>query len=102
MDKEVNWIIEFENILGDYKNTIEWLITNIEDVSEKHPNGEQAGKPKPYYFSAHGQCVRFRSQTAKWHLEIRGNSQKQSVKFSEMISLKTITEFALSHSWQTK
>jgi hypothetical protein len=102
MDKEIEWIVEFKNVAGDYRHILEWLVDKIEDVGERHTIGEFAGKPKPYHFSSIGQFARYRGETSQWHLEIQGNSQVNIVKFNETVSLRIITEFALKHQCQAK
>lgn len=94
---ETEWLVEFTKIRDDvkYDNVMTWLIDNIEDVRERQTKGEFVGRPKPYHFSSISQFARFRGITDKWYLEIQGNKQHKTVRFSEQVSIRKIAEFAL-------
>jgi hypothetical protein len=98
MALEVEWLIEFVNVRGEYNELINWLIDNIEDVRDRQTNKEYFGRPRPYHFSAISQYARFRGMTNKWYLEIRGNKQVPTVRFSEQVPARLIVEFALKHT----
>jgi hypothetical protein len=99
MAAEVDWIIEFENIQGEYSEIINWLIDHVDDV-ERQTDKDYAGRPKPYHFSAISQFARFVSINKIWYLEIRGNQQKKTVRFSDQATARQLTEFALK--WTPK
>lgn len=100
MALEVEWLIEFVRIRPDakYEDLITWLINNIEDVRERQTTKEFAGRPKPYHFSSISQFARFRGITGQWYLEIQGSSQRPTVRFSDQVPARTITEFALKYT----
>jgi hypothetical protein len=98
----IDWLVEFENVSGEYLEVIEWLIANIEDVRERHISGEYVGKPKAYHFSSISQFVRFRGVTNKWYLEIQGNRQRKTVRFDITVAHRQIVEFALKYPCQVK
>lgn len=89
-----DWIIEFENIRGEYNDIINWLIDNVDDV-ERQTDKQYSGRPKPYHFSAISQFVRFISKNKIWYLEIRGTKQWKTVRFSDQVTARQLTEFAL-------
>lgn len=97
MALEVEWLIEFVSIKPEtkYDDVITWLITNVEDIRERQTDKEFAGRPKPYHFSSISQFARFRGITNKWYLEIQGNQQRKTVRFSEQVPTRLIAEFAL-------
>lgn len=99
MALEVEWLIEFVNVRGEYNELINWLIDNIEDVRDRQTNKEYFGRPRPYHFSAISQYARFRGMTNKWYLEIRGNKQVPTVRFSDKVSARKIAEFALKYTY---
>ena len=100
MALEVEWFIEFTKIRGvGYNELINWLIDNIEDVRERQTNEPYFGRPKPYHFSAVSQFARFRGETGKWYLEIQGNSQRPTVRFSDQVPVRKIAEFALKYTY---
>lgn len=96
----MEWLIEFVNIRHEikYDDIINWLINNVEDVHERQTKSEFAGRPKPYHFSSISQFARFRGITNKWYLEIQGNQQRKTVRFSAHVSSRTIAEFALKYT----
>ena len=100
MALEVEWFIEFTKIRGGtgFNELINWLIDNIEDVRDRQTNKDFFGRPKPYHFSAVSQFERFRGETGKWYLEIQGNSQRPTVRFSEEVPARKIAEFALKYT----
>ena len=101
MALEVEWLIEFVSIKPEtkYDDIIVWLIDNIEDVRERQTGKEPFfGRPKPYHFSAISQFARFRGITNKWYLEIQGNRQKPTVRFSDQVPARKIAEFALKYT----
>ena len=98
----IDWLVEFENVMGEYNEIINWLIDNIEDVRERQTSKEFFGRPKPYHFSSISQFARFRGMTNLWYLEIQGNKQRKTVRFNEMVPHRQITEFALKYTCQTK
>jgi|LakMenEpi03Aug12_release.lakeMendotaPanAssembly.Ray.scaffolds.fasta_scaffold24420_2 hypothetical protein len=98
----VDWSIEFEIVDGDYKQMIDWLVNNIEEVRDRHTAGEYFGKPKPYHFSSISQFARFRGFTDKWYLEIQGNQQRKIVRFHQTVPHRKIVEFALKYTCQAK
>ena len=98
MALEVEWFVEFVNVGGEYNELITWLIDNIEDVRERQTSKEHFGRPKPFHFSAVSQFARFRGITDQWYLEIRGNSQRKTVRFSEQVPARKIAEFALKYT----
>lgn len=95
----MEWMIEFDGVHGEYHEIITWLIDHVDDI-ERQTGKDYAGKPKPYHFSAVSQFVRFISKNKIWYLEIRGNSQRKTVKFSDNIDPRLLTEFALK--WTLK
>lgn len=95
MALEVEWLIEFVEVRGEYNDLINWLIANIEDVRDRQTKKEYFGRPRPFHFSAISQFARFRGMTNKWYLEIRGNRQVPTVRFSECVQTRLIVEFAL-------
>lgn len=94
MVTEVDWLIEFENIRGEYSDIVNWLIDHVDDV-ERQTDKDYRGRPKPYHFSAISQFVRFISTNKKWYLEISGTKQKKTVRFSDQVTARQLTEFAL-------
>lgn len=97
MALEVEWFVEFVHIKSDarYDDLISWLINNIEDVRDRQTDKQFRGRPKPYHFSSISQFARFRGITNKWYLEIQGNRQKPTVRFSDQVPARKIAEFAL-------
>ena len=98
MALEVEWLIEFVDVRGEYNDLINWLIANIEDVRDRQTKKEYFGRPRPFHFSAISQFARFRGMTNKWYLEIRGNRQIPTVRFSEQVPARLIVEFALKYT----
>lgn len=98
----VDWLVEFENVMGEYNEIIEWLIANIEDVRERQTSKEFFGRPKPYHFSSISQFARFRGMTNLWYLEIQGNKQRKTVRFNSQVPHRQIVEFALKYPCRTK
>ena len=98
----VDWLVEFENVNGEYNEIIEWLIANIEDVRERQTSKGYFGKPKPYHFSSISQFARFRGMTNLWYLEVQGNKQIKTVRFNTQVSHRQIVEFALKYPCRTK
>lgn len=97
-----DWLVEFQNVAGEYNEVINWLINNIEDVRDRQDKGEFAGRPKPYHFSSISQFARFRGLTDKWYLEIQGNSQLATVRFNNSVPHRQIVQFALKYPCQVK
>ena len=98
MALEVEWLIEFITVKGEYNDVINWLIDKIEDVRERQTDKAYFGKPRPYHFSAISQFARFRGITDMWYLEIRGNQQRKTVRFSDQVPTRKIAEFALKYT----
>lgn len=98
MALEVEWLIEFIKVKGEYDDVINWLIDNIEDVRERQTSKEYFGRPKPYHFSSISQFARFRGITDMWYLEIQGTKQRKTVRFSDKVSARKIAEFALKYT----
>jgi hypothetical protein len=91
---DVDWLIELHKVNGEYHDIITWLIDNVDDC-QRQTEKEYSGRPKPYHFSAISQFVRFVSINKIWYLEIQGNAQRKTVKFSDQITPRQLTEFVL-------
>jgi len=98
MAHDIEWLIEFVKVRGEYIEVMNWLIDNVEDVRERQTKGDFAGRPKPYHFSSVSQFARFRGITDQWYLEIQGNQQRKTVRFSEQVPARKIAEFALKYT----
>jgi hypothetical protein len=101
MSLEEKWLVEFVNLRPDakYDDIITWLIGNIEDVSERQTKGDFIGRPKPYHFSSISQFARFSGISEKWYLEIQGNEQRKTVRFSDQVPTRKIVEFVLRYTY---